>query len=77
MSSEHAQFEHSNQAVIEGLQQEKDNLQSHLQQRLKENEQLTKYVCCVVNNVSKYLMYMYVLSKQRFGTIRVFLDFPR
>ena len=42
VSSEHAQFEHSNQAVIEGLQQERDNLQSHLQQRMQENEQLTK-----------------------------------
>ena len=42
VSTEHAQFEHSNQAVIEGLQQERDNLQSHLQQRMQENEQLTK-----------------------------------
>lgn len=42
VSSEHAQFEHSNLAAIEGLQQERDNLQSHLQQRVQENEQLSK-----------------------------------
>ena len=41
-STEHAQFEHSNQTVVESLQQERDDLQSHLQQRLQENKQLTK-----------------------------------
>ena len=41
-STEYAQFEQSNKVAIETLQRERDELQSHLQQRLQENEQLTK-----------------------------------
>ena len=47
-SSEHTQFEHSNQVVIETLQQERDNLQSQLQQHIQDNAQLTQWVFVIL-----------------------------
>ena len=44
VSTEHAQFEHSNKVAMETLQQEKEDLQSQLQQRSDENAELSKYV---------------------------------
>ena len=42
VTTEHAQFEQSNRVTIETLQQERDELQGHVQQCLQENQQLTK-----------------------------------
>ena len=42
VSTEHAQFELTNQVAMETLQQERDDLENQLQQRIYENTQLTK-----------------------------------
>ena len=41
-TTEHAQFEQSNRVAMETLQQQRDELQGHVQQCLQENQHLTK-----------------------------------
>ena len=62
LSSEHAQFEHSNSVVMAAVQEERDNLHKELQQQVQNNAQLIKYVFVSMHTVNEWsYMYWYML----------------